>query len=89
MRGKAGLLLLLAFLGPALLLPPGRRKWGVAAALGFGVVVGLLRMYQGGHFLSDVIFGAIFSMGTALTLHWLMFRADGRPRARSAQLESS
>jgi membrane-associated phospholipid phosphatase len=37
-------------------------------------------MYQGGHFLSDVIFGAIFSMGTALALHWLMFRADGRPR---------
>jgi lipid A 4'-phosphatase len=69
-----------AFIGPALLLPPGRRKWGIAAALGFGVAVGLLRMYQGGHFLSDVIFGAIFSMGTALALHWLMFRADGRPR---------
>jgi len=69
-----------AFLAPALLLPPGRRKWGIAAALGFGVVVGLLRMYQGGHFFSDVVFGAIFSMATALTLHWLMFRADGRPR---------
>jgi len=69
-----------AFLGPALLLPAGRRKWGIAAALSFGVVVGLLRMYQGGHFFSDVIFGAIFSMSTALALHWLMFRADGRPR---------
>jgi lipid A 4'-phosphatase len=69
-----------ALTGPALLLPVRRRKWGVAAALGFGVLVGLLRLYQGGHFLSDVIFGAVFSLGTVLLLHWLMFRPDGRPR---------
>jgi lipid A 4'-phosphatase len=64
----------------ALLLPARRRKWGIAAALGFGVAVGLLRLYQGGHFLSDVIFGAIFSLGTVLLLHWLIFRPDGTPR---------
>jgi lipid A 4'-phosphatase len=70
-----------AFVAPALMLPAGRRrKWGVAAALAFGVLVGLLRLYQGGHFLSDVIFGAVISLGTVLLLHWLMFRADGRPR---------
>jgi lipid A 4'-phosphatase len=69
-----------AFLAPALLLPPPRRKWGVAAAFAFGLLVGLMRMYQGGHFLSDVIFAGIVSWSTALGLHWLMFRADGRPR---------
>jgi lipid A 4'-phosphatase len=69
-----------ALVAPALMLPPRRRKWGVAAALGFGIAIGLLRIYQGGHFFSDVVFGAIFSLDTVLLLHWLMFRADGRPR---------
>jgi len=73
-----------ALTAPALLLPARRRKWGIAAALGFGIAVGLLRMYQGGHFLSDVIFGAIFSLGTVLLLHWLMFRPDGTPRVARA-----
>jgi lipid A 4'-phosphatase len=72
-----------AFLAPALLLPARWRRWGVGVALGFGVLVGLLRMYQGGHFLSDVIFGALLSVATVLTLHWAMFDADGRPRLRS------
>ncbi|HZT19530.1 MAG TPA: phosphatase PAP2 family protein [Dongiaceae bacterium] len=69
-----------ALAGPALLLPPGRRKWGIAGVLAFGALVGLMRMYQGGHFLSDVIFAALLSLGTALVLHWAMFRADGAPR---------
>lgn len=73
-----------ALAAAALMLPPRRRKWGVAAALGFGVLVGLLRMYQGGHFFSDVVFGAIFSLGTVLLLHWLMFRPDGSPRVGRA-----
>jgi lipid A 4'-phosphatase len=73
-----------ALVAPALMLPPRRRKWGVSAALGFGVAVGLLRMYQGGHFVSDVIFGAIFSLDTVLLLHWLMFRPDGTPRISRA-----
>ena len=73
-----------ALAAPALLLPACRRKWGIAAALGLGIAVGLLRMYQGGHFLSDVIFGAIFSLGTVLLLHWLMFRPDGTPRVARA-----
>lgn len=74
-----------ALVGPALLLPPGRRRWGVAGALSFGVLVGLLRMYQGGHFLGDVVFGALFTLGTVLLLHWLMFRADGRPRGQMGE----
>jgi lipid A 4'-phosphatase len=69
-----------AMVGPALLVPARRRKLAVGGALTFGVLVGLLRMYQGGHFLSDVIFGALISLGTVLALHGLMFRADGRPR---------
>ena len=31
-----------------------------------------------------VIFGAIFSLGTVLLLHWLMFRPDGSPRVARA-----
>src|SRR5215472_844531 len=65
-----------AMVGPALLVPARRRKLAVGGALTFGVLVGLLRMYQGGHFLSDVIFGALISLGTVLALHGLMFRAD-------------
>ena len=76
-----------AFLAPALLLPPGRqRRWGVAAALTFGVLIGILRMYQGGHFFSDVIFAGIISSAVALALHWLMFRADGRPCGPAGRL---
>jgi len=76
-----------AFLAPALLLPPGRqRRWGVAAALTFGVLIGILRMYQGGHFFSDVVFAGIISSAVALALHWLMFRADGRPCGPAGRL---
>ena len=69
-----------ALLGPAFLLTPRWRKLGIAGALIFGVLVGLLRMYQGGHFLSDVVFAGILSAGTALGLNWLMFDAEGCPR---------
>jgi lipid A 4'-phosphatase len=69
-----------ALVGPALLLAPRWRRAGMAGALIFGVLIGLLRMYQGGHFLSDVVFAGILSVATALGLHWLMFDAKGRPR---------
>ena len=44
----------------AFLLPPGRRRHrGIAAALGFGALVGLVRIAQGGHFLSDVVYAGL------------------------------
>jgi len=69
-----------ALLAPALLLPTGRRRAGVAAALGLGAALGIMRMLQGAHFLSDVVFCAIVVAATVLTLRWAMFETDGSPR---------
>ena len=71
-----------AFLAPALLLPPRRRRAGIAASLLLGGSIGLMRMLQGGHFFSDVIFSGLIIAATVLVLHWAMFRADGQPRGR-------
>ncbi|MBI3445339.1 MAG: phosphatase PAP2 family protein [Magnetospirillum sp.] len=53
----------------ALLAPPRRRRKAVTAALGFGLLMGLVRMAQGGHFLSDVAFSGIIVVGLTLWLH--------------------
>ena len=42
------------------LLARGRRKAGTILSLGFGSLIGLVRVLQGGHYLSDVVFCAIF-----------------------------
>jgi lipid A 4'-phosphatase len=66
------------FLAPAALLPPGWRRRGIVAALALGGAIGLMRMLQGGHFLSDVIFAGLLVAATTLAIHWAMFRAPGR-----------
>jgi lipid A 4'-phosphatase len=48
-------------LAPALLAPPPARAAAVAAAVLFTVGTALLRMAFGGHYLSDVLFGALFT----------------------------
>jgi len=48
-------------LAPALLTPPPIRPYAVALSVVFGVLVGVLRMAFGGHFLSDVIFAGLFT----------------------------
>ena len=47
---------------PALLAPPPIRIAAVGVALAFGVCVSVLRLGFGGHFLSDVIFAALFTL---------------------------
>jgi lipid A 4'-phosphatase len=60
------------------LLPPGRsRNRGVAAALGFGALVGLGRIIQGGHFLSDVVYAGLLVFGTTAFLYWWIVQCDG------------
>lgn len=59
-------LLALAFLAPS------RRKLAVILALAFGLWIGLIRMVQGAHFLSDVIFAGIFVSATILVLKALL-----------------
>ncbi len=62
----------------ALLLPPGpRRRRGIGAALAFGGVVGLARIAQGAHFLSDVVFAGLLVFGTTALLNWWIVERDG------------
>ena len=49
-------------LAPALLMPQPLRAASVAAAMTFGVAVGVLRMAFGGHFLSDTLLAALLTM---------------------------
>jgi lipid A 4'-phosphatase len=66
-------LVALAFLAPA-----GRpRRLGVVTAMGFGALVGLGRIAQGAHFLSDVVYAGLLVYGTAFLLHWWIVICDG------------
>lgn len=56
-----------ATLALALLITGNRRPW-IWLALGFGVLVGLVRIVQGAHFLSDVVFSGLFVLVTAYGL---------------------
>ena len=49
------------------------RKKAFAAAVGYGTIVGFGRIYQGGHFLSDVIFAYFYVYFTAWGIYYLMF----------------
>lgn len=48
-----------------------RRAWLIALAVGLGLAVGFGRIVQGGHFLSDVIFSAVFTVAIAVGLYRL------------------
>ena len=52
----------------ALLAPPRWRPLAIAAALAFGVMVGYVRIAQGGHFLSDVVVSALVVVSLTLWL---------------------
>ena len=51
---------------------PARRRLGIAAGLALGAAFGLLRIAEGGHFLSDVYFAGLFMVGLAWLLHALL-----------------
>ncbi|MEW5726804.1 MAG: phosphatase PAP2 family protein [Pseudomonadota bacterium] len=59
----------------ALLAPPRWRPHAIAAALAFGAMVGFVRIAQGGHFLSDVAFSAVITVG----IIWWLYRRMIRP----------
>lgn len=50
-----------------------RRAELMAAAIAAGSVAGLIRMGEGGHFLSDVVFGAVFMALDVALMYWLVF----------------
>lgn len=60
----------------AFLAPPVWRGGAVAAALVFGALVGVMRIAQGGHFLSDVLASAIIVIGVNCLAKRLILRAD-------------
>src|SRR6516165_573775 len=62
----------------AFLFPPGHsRRRGLTAALGFGALVGMGRIAQGAHFLSDVVYAGLLAYGTTALLYWLIVDCDG------------
>jgi len=61
------------FYAAAVLLPQWSAPLVIAGTVG-GLATGLIRMSQGAHFLSDIIFAGVFMALTVLVVRWLMFR---------------
>lgn len=72
--GHAALAFSLATL--AFLAPPRRRRAALGAAVAFGLGVGFMRMLQGAHFLSDVIFAGFVVIGIAGALALLILKRE-------------
>jgi len=64
------------FYAAAVLVPQWSVPLAVAGTAG-GLATGLVRMSQGAHFLSDVVFAGVFMALTVLLARWLMLR-NGR-----------
>lgn len=62
------------FIAVALVAPLPYRRRIMAFAIGGGVIVGLGRVIQGGHFFSDVTISGFMVATTAYLLHWWMYR---------------
>jgi lipid A 4'-phosphatase len=66
------------FVSFAMLIPATRRKRMVfGGAVIAGALLGLMRMAQGGHFLSDVVFSGLIVIGVAWLAHDLIVRHGG------------
>ena len=54
-----------------------KRRWAIAlAAYTMGTAIGLVRIAQGAHFLSDVIFAGFFTFLVAWILHFLILKPE-------------
>lgn len=71
----------MVFFALSLMLPTVSGRLMLAGIAG-GLAAGLVRMAQGGHFLSDVIFAGVFMALIAAALHCLIFDTNG---AKGAQ----
>jgi lipid A 4'-phosphatase len=68
------------FLAFAFVVPRRRVLW-LALGTGLGLGIGLVRIMQGGHFLSDIVFSGIIVYLSARVLHDLLLRAPAESRA--------
>ncbi|MGQ0671932.1 MAG: phosphatase PAP2 family protein [Hyphomicrobium sp.] len=67
------------FFATALLVPQARVAF-IAGGIAAGSAAGLVRMGQGGHFLSDIVFAGVFMAITASLMHILLVGLWSRPR---------
>ena len=65
----------------AFLLPAGHRRIGMAVALIVGAAVGAMRVMQGAHFLSDVLYAGAIVVG----VNTLAFRFMLEPRGETVE----
>ncbi len=63
---------------PAMLAGKRRRKMTIPVAIGFGALVGVVRMAQGGHFLSDVVYSGLITVGIITILHSALIARSGK-----------
>ena len=77
--GEASATFALAF--AVAMLARRRRAELMAAAVAVGSIAGLVRMGEGGHFLSDVVFAGVFMALDVALIYWLVFNVLAR-RAR-------
>jgi len=57
-----------------------RRRNGVIAAVALGAALGVVRLAQGGHFLSDIVASGFLVIAVAWSLHGLIMRSDAVER---------
>lgn len=60
------------------------RKKAIALAITYGAIAGFVRIYQGKHFLSDVVFSFFFTYMVAGLLYYFMFERTN-PQQRVAE----
>ncbi len=74
---------------PAMLAPPAARPFTMGAAVLYGISVGGLRVGFGRHFLSDVLFAGIVTIGVVLLFYYLLLAPGRRNDAKlEARLDS-
>lgn len=56
---------------------PRKRRWGIAGAVAAGAALGVVRLAQGGHFLSDVIASGFIVCAISWSLHRTLVVHDG------------
>lgn len=67
-----------------------RRRRGplIAAGIVGGTLAGFVRIAQGGHFLSDVVFAGVFMALVAQGLYWLIFDLAGERLSEDSPLQA-
>jgi lipid A 4'-phosphatase len=73
----------------ALLAPRRHRRSAVGAALAFGLFMGVVRIAQGGHFLSDVAYSGLIVTGLTMGLYRLVRKAADNPPEKNNSQESA